>query len=93
MPMPTAHPAFSLSTLFAARTAAALGRFAGALADAVHALRLRRDRPDRYTTEREALGGLSAHMLKDIGAASWLVADAASHSSNLRGSHFDSGVQ
>ena len=59
------------------RAAAAIGQCWRAVAEAFGAHWHATTARDRDTLEREALAGLDAYMLKDIGASQWLVADAA----------------
>ena len=73
--MPSPHPqAFVLLPQPPATPApVSLPQLWRVLVDAVRALRA----PDKAASERAALDGLSAHLLKDIGASESLVADAA----------------
>jgi hypothetical protein len=71
------HPAIVLSRPYPLRAALAIGDCWRALAGALGSLWRASLVRNRDSIEREALAGLDAHMLKDIGASHWLVADAA----------------
>ena len=89
MQMPTAYPANSLPTPFAARTVAAAGLIAWMTARVARVLRLHWRGVDRHTMERASVGGLNERMLKDIGASPWLVAEAAARSRDMLRSRLD----
>jgi hypothetical protein len=93
MPMPTAHPAFSLPTLFAARTVAEAGLLARMAARVSRVLHLDRRGADRHSMERAAVAGLNERMLKDIGASPWLVAEAAARSRDVLQSRLDAEIR
>ncbi len=80
------HPAIVLSRPYPLRVALAIGDCWRALTGVLDSL-LRTSRArNRDVIEREALAELDAHMLKDIGASHWLVADAAMRArDDLRG--------
>ena len=72
---PIAHPPILLPRPHFARAVATVVRLSRAFVDAARALGARGT--NRDAVEREALAELGEHMLKDIGASSWLAADAA----------------
>ena len=74
---PGAYPTIFLPRPHATRAAVALGYIWRALIGAAGALRRATRTPEGNALERETLEGLSEHMLKDIGAQAWLVANAA----------------
>jgi hypothetical protein len=92
MQMPTAHPAFSLPTPFAAHTVAESGPLARMLAGVLRVLRLDRHGVDRHALERAAVAGLNERMLRDIGASPWLVSEAAARSRDTLQSRLDAGL-
>ena len=47
---------------------------------------------DRNALERDALAGLGEHMLKDVGASSWLVANASARGRDEFERRFESGL-
>ncbi|MEO8755439.1 MAG: hypothetical protein ABI624_22485 [Casimicrobiaceae bacterium] len=86
MPSHPSHPAIVLSRPYALRVALAIEDGWRVLTDALRSLRRASLVRNRDVIEREALAGLDAHMLKDIGASQWLVADAAMRArDDLRG--------
>jgi uncharacterized protein YjiS (DUF1127 family) len=77
MNCPTAETALPVPQTLVAGATPPIGRFWRAVMAAVCRLRSAPRAADRDAPEREALAGLSEHILKDIGASSWLVANAA----------------
>ena len=71
---PIAHPPMLVPRRQFASAATAVARLWRAIVDAV---RSGTQSSARNPVEREALVGLGEHVLKDIGASSWLVADSA----------------
>lgn len=74
---PIAHPTTIVPRAHFARAAAAAAQLWRAFVDAARAFRIGTHTSARNAVEREALVGLGEHVLKDIGASSWLVADSA----------------
>lgn len=74
---PIAHPPIIVPRPYFARAAGTVAELWRAFVDAARAFRIGINTPTRNAVEREALVGLGEHVLKDIGASSWLVADSA----------------
>lgn len=89
--MPPPYAVYAMPRPRPARLAVAIGRVLRTIADALSGSTARRRRTASEFAEREALGELSEHLLKDIGAPSRLVANAATRARDARAWEFDGG--
>ena len=87
-----ACPTLHLPQSLPARLAASLGHAWRALVSGTRRARAVPRVSNRDALEREALAGLDEHMLKDIGASSWLVASAATQTRDEFQRRIDAGL-
>lgn len=91
MQMPIALHPLPAAQRWAARAWARLVAAATAWTNPSRGAPIAPDARQRARAEDQALAGLSEHMLKDIGASSRLMANAASHPGDRHASAFDPG--
>jgi hypothetical protein len=87
-----AYPALHLPQPLPARLATSLGHLWRALVGGTRGPRAVARVSNRDALEREALAGLGEHMLKDIGASSWLVASAVTQTRDEVQRRIDAGL-
>ncbi len=87
-----ACPTLHLPQSLPARLAASLGHAWRALLAATRRPRDEARVSEQNVLERDALAGLDEHMLKDIGASSWLVANAVAGTRDEVQRRIDAGL-